>query len=212
MRFVPKHLLRGVFTLTLIIGLLWRTLFILFMPDNPSASYVIPFGQMDSWSIGGLVALNTGEKGKNDKLMYGEMLVGLVGIILLIILNASLHQTSICEGYLSFRTAGGYMTHPLTGNIHLFIGILSAGMLRYCIDSSRRHPVLSSSALVALGGMTYELYCFHYPIQVVAKHCISNQLLMVIAALVITCIVSLIWSKWLTPVVNKIIKNGASNY
>ena len=136
--------------------------------------------------------------------MYGEMLIGLVGIILLIVLNASLHQTSLSEGYLSFKSASGYMTHPLTGNIHLFIGILSAGLLRFCVDSSKKHLILSTPILVALGGMTYELYCFHYPIIVIAKHFISNHLIMVITAFIATCIVSIVWCKWITPVFNKI--------
>jgi len=205
LRFVKKEQLKAAFITTLIIGLIWRTTFILLKPDNPSLAYVIPVGQLDSWSIGGLIALNVNNKGQNSKLMWSELLVGFAGILLVIVLNAHLLNTSIADGYLGFRSAKGYMSHPLTGNIHLFIAILSAGLLRYCLDEKRRHPILSSVPLVALGGMTYELYCFHYPIKVVVKHFINNEVLMVVLALIATYLVTVLWNKLAMPVVRKII-------
>ena len=206
LRLVKKEQLKAAFITTLIIGLIWRTTFILLKPDNPSLAYVIPVGQLDSWSIGGLIALNVNNKGQNSKLMWSELLVGFAGILLLIVLNAHLLNTSIADGYLGFRSAKGYMSHPLTGNIHLFIAILSAGLLRYCLDEKRRHPILSSVPLVALGGMTYELYCFHYPIKVVVKHFINNEVLMVVVALIATYLVTVLWNKLAMPVVHKIIR------
>lgn len=47
---------------------------------------------------------------------------------------------------------------------------------------------------------------FHYPIKVFVKHLIQNDYLMVIAALIATCIVTLLWSRYAMPVFKKIIK------
>ncbi len=213
LKYVKKQYFRATFSATLIIGLIWRTVFIYLSPDNPSLSYVIPLGQLDSWSIGGLVALNLYEKGNSQKLLWSEIFIGLVGIILLIVLNSHLHNDSLANGYLSFRSAKGYMTNPLTGNIHLFIAILSAGLLRYCIDDKWKHPLLSSTPMVTLGEITYELYCFHYPILVVIKHFVHNKLILLLIALLTTYIVSLIWCKWINPIINKtIIQNGIRNH
>lgn len=206
LHYVNKQYLRIAFIVTLTMGLVWRTAFVLLMPDKPEISYVIPIGQLDSWSIGGLVALNLKEKGINTKLIWSEISIGLIGILLLIAYNAYVHDISIADGYLSYKSAKGYMTNPLTGNIHLFIAILSAGLLRYCSCGSWKHPVLSSAPLVAIGGMTYELYCFHYPIKVFVKHFVNNDVLMVVLALIATYLVTVLWNKLAMPVVHKIIR------
>ena len=205
LRHVKKQYLRAAFVTSLIIGLVWRIVFVLSMPNIPGISYVIPFGQLDSWSIGGLVALNLKEKGNNTKLIWSEISIGLTGILLLIAYNGYVHDASIVDGYMSFKSARGYMTNPLTGNIHLFIAILSAGLLRYSLNEKWQHPVLSSAPFVALGGMTYELYCFHYPVKVVVNHFIHNQWLFLLLALLTTYIISLIWCRWVSPIVNKVI-------
>lgn len=175
------------------------------MPDKPQISYVIPIGQLDSWSIGGLVALNLKEKGNSTKLVWSEISIGLIGILLLIAYNAYVHDVSLLDGYLSYKSAKGYMANPLTGNIHLFIAILSAGLLRLCISGKLQNSVLSSAPLVALGGMSYELYCFHYPIKVAVKHFIHNETTMVIVAMITTCIIAMLWNKLAMPVIRKVI-------
>ncbi len=206
MRFVPKERLKAAFIASLILGLTWRTSFIFMRPDNMSLSYMIPVGQLDCWSMGGLLALNVKEKGNNNKVMWAELLIGFAGMVAIIAYNAYVHLTSFIGGYLLYRSADGYMDDPITGNIHLFIALLSVGLLRYCVDTTKKHPVLSATPLVVLGGMTYELYCFHYPIRAFVKLVIHNQLLMVITALLITIVASLIWCKWVTPQINKGIK------
>lgn len=205
MRLVPRKHLRIAFVESLIIGLLWRTSFILLRPDNMSLSYMIPVGQLDCWSIGGLVALNVNEKGVNNKAMWVEMIAGFVGILVIIAYNAHLHSTSFTRGYLCFRGAEGYMDNPITGNIHIFIALLSAGLLRYCIDTTKKRPLLSAAPMVALGGMTYELYCFHLPIRFGVGYFIKNDILMIIAALITTIGVSLLWNKLAMPVIKRVI-------
>ena len=205
MRLVPRERLSLAFIASLIVGLLWRTSFILMRPDNMSLSYMIPIGQLDCWSIGGLLALNVKVKGNDNRVMWTEMIIGLAGIIAIIAYNAYVHSTSFTEGYLLYRSADGYMDNPITGNIHFFIALLSVGLLRYCIDTTKKHPVLSAAPLVALGGMTYELYCFHYPIRFVADYFIGNNVLMVIFALIATIVASMIWNKWAMPIIKRVI-------
>lgn len=213
MRLVPKERLKAAFIASLIIGMMWRTSLILMRPDNMSLSYMIPIGQLDCWSLGGLLALNVKEKGNNNKVMWSELILGLVGVLAIIAYNAYVHSTTFAEGYQLYKSAEGYMDNPISGNIHLFIALLSVGLLRYCIDTTKKHPLLTATPLVALGGMTYELYCFHYPIKVLIKHVIPNQFMMLFVALIATCLFSYLWCRLITPILNKYnVKNGIRNH
>jgi len=205
-RLVPKKYLRLAFVISLILGLLWRTSFIMLHPNKLSIAYVVPVGQLDCWSIGGLVALNTNGEGDNKHLTLIDFVVGMTGVVFLIGYNAIQHDCSIGEGYQLFHSASGYMKNPITGNIHFFIALMSAGILRYCLDTSRKHPILSSAPLVAFGGMTYELYCFHLPILALMRHFVNNPLLLIFVALLVTYAVSWLWCRFAMPVVNKKIK------
>lgn len=201
---VPRNYYRTAFIIALLVGVVWRTTFLLLKPDNISISYMIPIGMLDSFALGGLVALNVKEKGNSNRIMWSELLVGAFGVLALTIYNANLHYCSLGESYQLYHSAAGYMSNPITGNVHFFIALFFVGALRYCIDSTKKHPFLSATPLVALGGMTYELYCFHYPIRSVADHFISNDVLMVLSALCATLIVSMLWNKWVTPIIKRV--------
>ena len=203
LRFVSRRHLKAAFVVSLFVGILWRSLFVICVPENISIAYMIPIGMLDSWALGGLIALNMKEKGENKKVMWMEISVGILGIVLLTMYNASLHECSIGESYQLYRTAQGYMYNPLTGNIYFFVALLFAGLLRYCTDKSIKHPILSAGPLVVLGGMTYELYCFHYPVRYAAKHFIHNDLLMVVVALIATYVITVVWNKLAMLVVQR---------
>lgn len=206
LKFVPAKHLQKAFVISVIVGILWRTLFVLIIPSNPSISYMIPIGQLDSWAIGGLIALSVHKKRKNNRIVWTEIAIGLIGIVALTLYNAQYSNCGLLEAYQLWHSSNGYMLNPITGNIHLFIAILTAGILRYCIDTEKKHRVLSAAPLVALGGMTYELYCFHYPIRYVAKYFVHNDFLMIITALVATYLVALLWNKLAMPVVRRVLK------
>ena len=204
LKIVPQNYYRTAFIIALLVGVVWRTTFLLLKPDNISISYMIPIGMLDSFALGGLVALNVKEKGNSNRIMCSELLVGALGVLALTIYNANLHYCSLGGSYQLYHSAAGYMLNPITGNVHFFIALFFVGALRYCIDTTKKHPLLSATPLVALGGMTYELYCFHYPIRSVADHFISNDVLMALSALIATLIVSMLWNKWVTPIIKRV--------
>lgn len=213
LRIVPKKHLRLAFVLSICAGILWRTLFIIFRPDNASISYMIPVGQLDSWALGGLVALNVSEKGNNSKIALFEIILGVIGVLALTGYNAYLKNVGLYDSYQLWHSSEGYILNPITGNIHFLIALFAAGLLRYCIDTTKKHPILSSAPLVALGGMSYELYCFHYPIRYVSKHFLHNEIIMVLVALLATYAVSFLWNKMAMPIIKRVIKqNETRNY
>ena len=78
---------------------------------------MIPIGMLDSWALGGLVALNVNENGENKRVMWMEIAIGLLGIALLTVYNANLQDCTLGESYQLYKSAKGYMHNPLTGNI-----------------------------------------------------------------------------------------------
>ena len=205
LRLVPRKHLKTAFVVSLLIGIFWRTFFIIYVPENKSIAYMIPIGMLDSWALGGLVALNMQEKGENKKVMWMEIAVGLFGIVLLTVYNAILQDFTIEESYQMYKTADGYMHNPLTSNIFFFVALLFAGILRYCVDTTKRHSLLSAAPLVALGAISYELYCFHYPIRFFVKIFIENDVLMLLVTFVMTYVISIFWKKWAIPVVTRVV-------
>lgn len=202
-RLVPSKHLRTAFILSVFVGIAWRTMCIL--DGKYAASYMIPAGQLDCWALGGLAAINIKDKGKNDLLMWSEIVLGVCGMIVLTLYNAHVSNCNYLDSYQLWHSSEGYTHNVLTGNVHFVIAVLSVGLLRYCVDTSRKHPFLSAAPLVTLGGMTYELYCFHYPIRYVANHFVHNQVLMMIIALVVTMIVAYIWIKLVMLLVKRVI-------
>lgn len=203
MRLVPKRHLRIAMVFTVFLGIAWRTTCIL--TGEYEASYMIPVGQLDCWALGGIAALNIKEKGNNEKIMWLEIVLGVCGVIALTLYNSQISCCTAGESYQLWHSSEGYTHNILTGNIHLIIAVLSVGLLRYCVDITRKHPILSAAPLVALGGMSYELYCFHYPIKVAVKHFIHNETTMVIVAMITTCIIAMLWNKLAMPVIRKVI-------
>lgn len=206
LKIIPRERYRIAFIFALLIGIGWRTTMLLLFSNNISFSYVIPIGMLDSFALGGLVALNVRENGLKDGIMWIDLLIGIVGVLLLTIYNAHLHNCSYIESYQLFCSASGYMHNPLTGNTFFFIALFFAGVVRYCINTTKRHRFLSIAPLVFLGGLSYELFCFHFPIQYVVRHIINNELIVFITALLITCVVSFVWKKYVAQVINRILK------
>lgn len=204
LRFVPRTNLRNAFVLTLILGVVWRTTVIFLKPENVSLAYVIPIGQLDCWSLGGLLAINVKQKGELDNgRMKIDLFIGICGIVALMAYNSIHNDYGILKSIEMFRNPHGYMHDIITGNIHFFIALTAVGILRYCMDNSLRHPLLSSLPLVSLGGMTYELYCFHYPIQYCTKQIIDNQFLMLFVSLLVTGIMTILWRNIVTQIKSK---------
>ena len=160
LRIVTRKHLRKVFVISIILGLTWRTLAIFW--GKYSASYMIPLGQLDSWALGGLLALNIRDKGHNKSLMCAEIILGLVGISFMTYYNAHLSECNVSEAFQLWSNSGG---------------------------------------------LSYELYCFHYPIKFFADKFIQNDVLMLLLALFFTCLVSFLWNKWMTPLLKRIINS-----
>lgn len=175
-------------------SVLWRVVCNLVFDDR-TVSYTIPFGQMDSYCIGSILALNL-IKGKTDvRYSVYDIAVGIFGILVMFWFAGYSNGLNIIESYQFFGDSYNYTGHPILVNIYLFVGLLSAGILRLCLNT-RNNKVLSGKLFVTLGNLSYELYLFHYPIVWILRRITDNTFVIIAAALSLTILTAYLWQRF----------------
>ena len=183
------------------VAIIWRVACNLLSEDR-TLSYTIPIGQLDSYCIGSIVALNIINGNTSRKYANFDVALGLVGIVSCIGLAGYQNDLSAIESYQFFANSSNYTHDPILVNLSLFVGILSAGFLRLCLASDGK-SFLSKRWMVTLGNWSYELYLFHYPFLWALHYVGLNKVLSTCIALPLTILSAFIWHKYAE---NRIVK------
>lgn len=192
-KYFPKKCLRFASYIGIIIAVSWRVVCNL-ISDDRTLSYTIPFGQLDSYCIGAFIALHSKESEANKRYIIIDCLVGLLGLIFCMIYAGVTYNLGLLQSYQLFANSSNYTHNPILVNIYLFVGVLSAGLLRLCL-SVKKDSFLCKQWIVTLGNWSYELYLFHYPfIWMVGRH-IDNRWLVATISLPLTLISAFLWHK-----------------
>ena len=203
LKIIPKSKWLLISYIGVLFSILWRVVCNLVFDDR-TVSYTIPFGQMDSYCIGSILAMNMIKGKTNARYSAYDIAVGILGILVMFWFAGYSNDLNIIESYQFFGDSSNYTGHPFLVNIYLFMGLLSAGILRACLNS-RNHRVLSSKWLVTLGNWSYELYLFHYPIVWILRRIADNNFILIAAALPLTILTAYIWHRFAeTRIVNLI--------
>lgn len=203
LKIIPKSKWLLISYIGVLFSILWRVVCNLVFDDR-TVSYTIPFGQMDSYCIGSILAMNMIKGKTNARYSAYDIAVGILGILVMFWFAGYSNDLNIIESYQFFGDSSNYTGHPFLVNIYLFVGLLSAGILRACLNS-RNHRVLSSKWLVTLGNWSYELYLFHYPIVWILRRIADNNFILIAAALPLTILTAYIWHRFAeTRIVNLI--------
>lgn len=201
LKITPKNKWLHISYLGIVLSIVWRVSCNL-LSDDYTLSYTIPFGQLDSYCAGSIVALNLINGKDSSKYAIYDILIGLVGISFCIIYVGHLHNIDVIKSYLFFAKSSNYAGDPLLVNIYLFVGLLSAGLLRLCLAMGET-SLLSRKWIVTLGNWSYELYLFHYPFLWAMAVVSSNKLINTIVALPLTIIAAYLWHRFAE---NRIVK------
>ena len=200
----PKNKWLLISYLGIIISIGWRIACNL-LSDDRTLSYTIPIGQLDSYCIGSIVALNVIKGNTSRKYAYFDISLGAIGILSCIMLAGYQNGLNLLESYQFFASSSNYTHDPILVNLYLFVGILSAGFLRLCL-SSDSNTLLSKKWVVTLGNWSYELYLFHYPFLWALGYVGLNRVVGTCIALPLTILSAYIWHKYAE---NRIVKlNG----
>ena len=166
-----------------------------FSQVNRMMAYTVPLGAMDSFALGGLLAMMM-RNGKRSKLPpIIALLIGTIGFLACVVQVATTNDVNLLEGLVLFKTSAGYATNPFTIQVLLFIPLVCFALVWFCLIPRKHFGVLSNPKIVALGTMTYEFYLLHFPILVVLKSIVHNKVVVIIAGLILTYISTVLWNK-----------------
>ena len=187
----------------IVFSIIWRVVCNLVFEDNTIA-YTIPFGQMDSFCLGSLLAMNMINGKTANKYAIRDISLGILGILACFVLAGYSANLGVIETYHYFANSGNYTGDPILVNIYFFAGLLSVGLLRLCL-SVKSGGILSKPWMVSLGNWSYELYLFHYPIIWGLEKFIGKGLLLIVLALPITIFSAYLWHKFAEERIVKLI-------
>ncbi len=152
----------------LLIGIVYRVTTIVCGADVWSVS-LCPLAHLDAFACGSSLAIRVKEK-RTDKRIGFLGLIGLAGIIVCVYLMSRANGISLVDAYRLLSLSKNYLNHWFTGNIYLFISLLTTGLvgLLYIHDENQLGEAGQIEKIfVKLGNNSYGLYLFHWPISVV---------------------------------------------
>lgn len=189
----------------IILSIAWRVACNLIF-DNNMISYTIPLGQLDSYCLGSILALNWIEGKTNKFYQHFDILIGLLGVLGCLGYVGHTNGIGFIESYQYFGNSFNYTGSPLLVNIYFFAGLLSVGLLRLCLKLKNCN-LLTQKWIITLGNWSYELYLFHYPIVWVFRSLIKNPWLLISITFLLTVFTTYLWHKYLQERIVKIIGN-----
>ena len=201
LRIVPRKHFRTACWIAILIAFAHRILVEEFT-DNSYAVYILPFGQLDSFALGGLLAYDLKHGKNNMRKAVSDLIVGLAGIFVCILYLTQSKSINILSAIVTFNGTNP-VSNPLSANVFFFIGLLGIGLIRYCLLPIK-HSILPNSYMAEFGTWTYVLYIVHWPILVVAKHFMGKTVLMAISALIVSMLLAWMWMRFIEPYTAKL--------
>lgn len=99
--------------------------------------------------------------------------MGVLGILMSLVNISIAERLSLLDAYKRLNNSVTYLSHPISANLYLFLGLFSAGVVMLFITSSseiaNKFPIVRR-LLVLAGDNSYEFYLFHWPILVAVKN------------------------------------------
>lgn len=149
-KFVPRSKLKFTFVALFVLSVIYRSLCAIYA-DSITLSYTMPWGMMDAFAAGGLMAFVTVEKSKT-KLPWVALFLGLIGFGLCVYTTSERYDCNLISALVPYSSAGGYADSPLTVQIHLVMALLSIFVVWLCVCKRRHYGILSNVHLAKLGG------------------------------------------------------------
>lgn len=162
---------------------------------NHMMAYTTPFGVMDSFALGGLLAVMMKRGNSSKVLPVIALVIGVIGFFACVIKVAMINDVSLWDGLVLFKTSTGYAMNPFTIQVLLFIPFVCFALVWFSLVPRKHFGVFSNPKIVAFGAMTYEFYLVHYPILTVLKSILPNKISVIFVGLVMTFVGTTIWNK-----------------
>lgn len=136
-----------------------------------------PLAHFDAFACGSILAIRFKQNKLDEKVVLSLLTISLLGIVGVISYIAHLNNLSFVNAYRLLNSSENYLNNVWTGNIYLFLSLLTASVidLLIYIDQNRKKKIgIIEKYLILLGNNSYVLYLFHWPVRVVFKMFIKH--------------------------------------
>ena len=149
-KIVPRRFLKLSFIALLIFSVVYRSL-CAYYAQSITLSYIMPWGMMDAFAAGGLLAFINVED-KKAITPWISLVLGFIGLIICVYSTAERFDTIVLNALVNYRSASGYADSPITIHIHLAMVLLAFFVVWICVCKRKRYGVLSNGWLAKWGG------------------------------------------------------------
>ena len=165
-----------------------------------------PLAHFDAFACGALLAIGMREE-KVTKRIGLLSILGIAGIIICILSMADWNGIGFIEGYKLLSSSKNYLNSWFTGNIYLFISLLTVGLVGLlCLhDEKMAKTNKFVKPFVILGDNSYVLYLFHWPILVVIRQLARNWAMVFAATFIVSIVAAFFFDKLYTVVSKKLL-------
>lgn len=180
----------------LMIGILYRTLTIIFGCDVYVVS-LCPIAHFDAFACGSLLAI-TMKKEKVNREIGILGIVGLIGIVGCIVWMSYSNGISFVSAYQLLSSSENYLNNWFTGNIYLFISLLTVGIVGLlCVNDEKQlgTPGRIEKLIIGLGNISFVLYLFHWPILVVVRHFVSDWWILFLIVFTLSLLATVVFNR-----------------
>ncbi len=211
LKYLSKNSFKNAMFGLLIVGILYRVATIMCGADVWVVS-LCPVAHFDAFASGSLLAIAFKEEKVDGKISILG-LVGFAGIVGCIAWMSNSKDLSFVSAYQLLSSSKNYLNNWFTGNIYLFISLLTTGTvgLLYIHDEKKSNVVgRIEKAFVKLGDNSYILYLFHWPILVVLKRLVHHWGILIIATFFVTIVAAMIFN-WFFAIMQKRLFGGKAS-
>lgn len=210
LKMLTKERFKSAMYIMLAVGIAYRLIAII-CGGNVWIVSLCPIAHIDAFACGALLAIGMREE-KVGKQIGLISVVGIAGIVVCIFVMAKRNGMGFIEGYKLLSSSENYLKNWYTGNIYVFISLLTVGLVGLlCLHDEKVIKTNKSVKLfVTLGDYSYALYLFHWPILCVIRHLVKNWAVGFAAAFIVSVIAAVVFNRLYSAASKKLL-GGKTN-
>ena len=160
--------------------------------DNILLTYTMPWGTMDAFSVGGLLALRVKEGKPLLRLGNISLMAALMLMLVCVVSMKMIKGVGVIKAITMYSSAYNYGDNPVTILILTVMSLFACAAISYCF-SIKKELFISNYFVAKIGGMSYELYVLHFPILYLLGLWLNNKYVIGLIAYILTFVLSKAW-------------------